>query len=349
MGRLKDKRLFDLLYDYFSIYLPNHRSASEHTLRSYRKAVDTFLEYLKQKHGDSLFEITFDMISHDALQSFTVYLSDEKHCSASTCSQRMACLKSFLKFCSECDSTLTKYYLSTDGLAVRSNTGNTVIDYLSEKAIRLLIEQPDPSVEKGQRDMFFMILLYDTGARVDEMLNARICDVKTGFPATMQLFGKGKKTRRVPLAQRTASHFKKYLQRFQPDENEYSQKYIFYTMRYGEHHRMTANNVRVFLREYGQKARKYCPEIPENVHPHLFRHSRAMHLYQGGMDLTLVSQWLGHANLQTTLAYAHADTEQKRRAIELAESSSSPAKKNPSTGKYTVSDEETLKKLYGLR
>ena len=74
-----------------------------------------------------------------------------------------------------------------------------------------------------------------------------------------------------------------------------------------------------------------------------------MHLYQGGMDLTLVSQWLGHANLQTTLVYAYADTEQKRRAIELAESSNSPTQKNPSAGKYTVSDEETLKKLYGLR
>ena len=89
-----------------------------------------------------------------------------------------------------------------------------------------------------------------------------------------------------------------------------------------------------------------CHEIPENVHPHLFRHSRAMHLYQGGMDLTMVSQWLGHANLQTTLIIAHTDMEQKRMAIELAEYSGSPTKKNPSTGRHTVSDEETLKKLY---
>ena len=111
---------------------------------------------------------------------------------------------------------------------------------------------------------------------------------------------------------------------------------------------MSDNNVRTFMRRYGREAQRLCPEIPENVHPHLFRHSRAMHLYQGGMDLTLVSQWLGHANLQTTLIYAHADTEQKRKAIELAEHYGSPTKKNPSTGRYTVSDEETLKKLYGL-
>ena len=103
------------------------------------------------------------------------------------------------------------------------------------------------------------------------------------------------------------------------------------------------------MKEYGLAARKYCLEIPDNVHPHLFRHSRAMHLYQGGMDLTLVSQWLGHANLQTTLIYAHADTEQKRKAIELATGSMSPVKKNPSSGVYTVNDEDTLRKLYGLK
>ena len=341
MGRIKDKRLFELLHDYFSIYLPNHRSASEHTLRSYRKAVDTFLEYLKRENSISLFDVGFNMIDRDTLQSFAMYLSDEKRCSAATCGQRLACLKSFLKFCSECDSTLAKYYLCTDGLAVRVDAGNAAIDYLSE--------QPDPYTEKGQRNMFFMILLYDTGARVDEILRVRICDVKTEATPTIQLFGKGKKPRRVPLALRTVSHYKKYLQRFHPDETEYSQEYVFYTTWDGEHHRMTANNVRAFMRECGQKAREYCPEIPENVHPHLFRHSRAMHLYQGGMDLTLVSQWLGHANLQTTLVYAYADTEQKRRAIELAESSNSPTQKNPSAGKYTVSDEETLKKLYGLR
>ena len=102
------------------------------------------------------------------------------------------------------------------------------------------------------------------------------------------------------------------------------------------------------MRRHGNEAREVYPEIPEIVHPHMFRHSRAMHLYQGGMDLTLVSQWLGHANLQTTLIYAHADTEQKRKAIELAEHSGSPTRKSPSTDRYTVSDEETLKKLYGL-
>ncbi|WP_156989978.1 tyrosine-type recombinase/integrase [Caproicibacter fermentans] len=78
---------------------------------------------------------------------------------------------------------------------------------------------------------------------------------------------------------------------------------------------MSDDTVRYFLRQYAVEAKSDCPSIPDNVHPHLFRHSRAMHLYRRGMDLTLISQWLGHANLETSLIYAHADTEQKRQAL----------------------------------
>ena len=348
MGRIADKQLFNLIHDYFTLYLPNYKSASEHTLRSYRKALDELLEFIKQKYGISLFEVSFEKINRDLLQEFMTYLREEKKCKDSTCNLRLTCIRAFLKYCAESDAALTKYYLSTDGVAVRTVSENNLIDYLSEKAVRAIVAQPDIETDMGQRDMFFMILLYDTGARVDEMLHARICDVKTESPATMLLFGKGKKYRKVPLSAKTVSHYKKYLKKFHPGEDAYSQEYIFYTIHDGEHHKMSDNNVRTFMRRYGREAQRLCPEIPDNVHPHLFRHSRAMHLYQGGMDLTLVSQWLGHANLQTTLIYAHADTEQKRKAIELAEHSDSPTKKNPSPGRYTIDDEETLKRLYGL-
>ncbi len=348
MGRIKDKRLFEHLHKYFTEYLPEYRSASEHTLRSYRTAVNMYLEFLKQKHVVTLFDVSFSMVTSDSIQEYLVCLKKDSS-SDSTCRQRFACLKAFLKYCSDLDSTLAVYYLHTNTVAVKSTPVNTAVEYLSEKAIRLLMDQPDITTLKGQRDMFFMILLYDTGARVEEVLSAKLCDVQIEAPAKIHLYGKGKKHRTVPLADRTVRHYKQYLKKFHPEGTSYSDEYIFCTNREGTHHKMCSDTVRSFMKEYGLAARKYCPEIPENVHPHLFRHSRAMHLYQGGMDLTLVSQWLGHANLQTTLIYAHADTEQKRRAIELATSPMSPAKKNPSAGVYTVDDEDTLRKLYGLK
>jgi integrase len=102
------------------------------------------------------------------------------------------------------------------------------------------------------------------------------------------------------------------------------------------------------MKAYGETARGKCKEIPENIHPHMLRHSRAMHLYQNGMDLTLVSQWLGHASLESTLIYAHADTEQKRAAIEKATSQSSTLRCRPSV-RFDVNDDEVLKRLYGLK
>ena len=99
---------------------------------------------------------------------------------------------------------------------------------------------------------------------------------------------------------------------------------------------------------YAKKAHMICPEVPEKIHPHIWRHSRAMHLYQHGMDLTTLSQWLGHVNLSTTLIYAHADTEMKRKAMEEATGDYFPrvsAEKSP----YDVNDDAVLKRLYGLK
>ena len=112
---------------------------------------------------------------------------------------------------------------------------------------------------------------------------------------------------------------------------------------------MSADAVAAFMKKYGELAHVKCPEIPDNVHPHLFRHSRAMHLYQNGVALPLVSEWLGHSRLETTLIYAHADTEQKRKAIERAIPDESTLKQFLNSDRYSIDDEETIKQLYGLK
>ena len=107
--------------------------------------------------------------------------------------------------------------------------------------------------------------------------------------------------------------------------------------------------IRYMLQKYGQMARTVFQDVPENVHPHLFRHSRAMHLYQEGVDLTLISQQFGHSQLETTLIYAYADTEHKRKAIAAATPKDNPLYAKLNQARCTVTDEETLKRLTGLR
>ena len=112
---------------------------------------------------------------------------------------------------------------------------------------------------------------------------------------------------------------------------------------------MTEDNARKFVARYGNEAKSVCHEIREKVTPHMFRHSRAMHLYQNGLDLTLVSQWLGHSQLETTLIYAHADTELKRQAMEQAIPNDKTLAMHLNADRFQISDEETLKQLCGLR
>lgn len=194
------------------------------------------------------------------------------------------------------------------------------MQFLSEPALAALLQQPDVSKQKGLRNLMFMILMYDTAARCSEILDMRVCDLQLDVKNPIAyLHGKGQKVRRVPLLQKTVQHCRKYLQKFHPGEDGKSGEPLFYTIRDGARHRMSPDTVAVFLQKYGEAAAKICPEVPEHIHPHMLRHTRAMHLYQSGMPMDLLSQYPGHAQVETTMIYAYADTEMKRVAIQKAD------------------------------
>jgi site-specific recombinase XerD len=148
---------------------------------------------------------------------------------------------------------------------------------------------------------------------------------------------------------KTVDNYHNYMRKFHAEADCFSDEYLFYIVRDGLKRPMSDDNVAKFMKAYGLSARQTCLEVPDNVHAHLWRHSRAMHLYQHGMDLTLISQWLGHVQLDTTLIYSHADTEQKRKAIEQSTDLQNPLVSKDSFLRYQVDDEEMLKKLYGLK
>lgn len=151
------------------------------------------------------------------------------------------------------------------------------------------------------------------------------------------------KTRVVPILPKTAEHLRSYLKKFHPAENRKRDDYVFYA--YGGPQRpMSPDTVAAFVKKYGESARHVCTSIPERVHPHMLRHTRAMHLYQDGVPLAMVSEFLGHAQIETTKIYAHADTEMKRKAIQQA------ANKLNDTipdALWNTDDEEMMLKLRG--
>jgi len=349
MSRVTDITLFQLVHDFLKVYLPTQRNSSSHTIKSYQTSLELLFDFVKQEKKIRLSDIAFEHLNNQTIEMFLDWLEISRGCGVTTRNQRLACIRSFFNYAASMDSAVVIKHIELQKIPKKKTEKAEFIEFMSESAVKTLLQQPDISTRKGVRDQFFMILLYDTAARIQEVLSMRIKDIRLGATPTVTLLGKGSKVRTVPLMEKTAAHFKKYMTLFHPAEDEFSNAPLFYIFRYGEKHTMSDDNARKLMKEYGNTARKICPEVPDNIYPHLWRHSRAMHLYQNGMDLTLISQWLGHVNLETTLIYAHADTELKRKAIEQATPLESPLKSDVIVSRFDVNDDEVLKRLYGLK
>ena len=347
MGKLN--HLFALVRDYLTHYLPLERKFGKNTIRSYKKALELLFDYVKLQKNIPLSKVTFDMIDRNILSSFLDYLEETRNCSPATRNHRLSCIRAFYSYAAENDITIIAYYeeiLKVDSAKIPEK----LVEHMSEEAVKAVVTQPDISTRKGLRDMFLMLFLYKTGARIQEALNVKLRDIQFGKTPSVILTGKpNNKIRTVPLRENTVEHLKEYIKMFHAGEGIYSDKHLFYTIRSGSKKRMTEDNARDFIAKYGAKARLVCAEVPESVHPHLFRHSCAMSLYRSGIHLTLISEWLGHANLETSLIYAHADTEIKRKAIETAIPKDTPLAEYTNAERYKVDDEELLKELCGLK
>jgi len=341
--------LFTLVRDYLTHYLPLERKYSPNTVRSYQKALELLFDYVKVLKNVPLAKVTFEMIDRNTISAFLDYLEKERQCSSTTRNHRLHSIRAFYAYAAVNNIVVIAHY--DEIIKVKTaKVAEKLVEHMSENAVKSIIDQADTSTRKGLRDMFLMLFLYKTGARIQEALDVKLKDIKFGKTPSVTLYGKpNNKVRTVPIRENTVEHLKGYINTFHPGESIYSKQYLFYTVYGGGKKRMTEDNARDLIGKYGVSARAICAEVPENVHPHLFRHSCAMSLYQSGVHLTLISEWLGHANFETTLVYAHADTEIKRRAIEKAIPEDTPLKKHTDAERYKVDDEDILKQLCGLK
>lgn len=320
---------------------------SPNTVKAYREALNSYIDY-KVSQGIPLEKISFNCISRESVDEFLDWLERDKGYSTSSRNQRLAAIKSFLKYSSERDKTLMAHYLEVAAIIKKKDTKACEIEFFSEAALEIILAQPDQSTRKGKRDLLFMILLYDTGARVQEILDLKLRDVcfdsKSPF---VTVTGKGNKMRSIPVMKKTCEHIKAYLKIYHPSKQP--DDYLFYIDRKGKRSQMSADNVGKFITKYGKKARVVSKDVPEHWYPHLFRHSRAVHLYRNGMPLALVAEWLGHSKMDTTRRYyANADTAMKQEAIEKATSEFNPLLTCEISYNWE-DDEDLLKKLYGLK
>lgn len=349
MKKIKDETLFRLIRDFLTIYLPKQRVCISNTIKSYKESIGLLLTFLQVEKEISPFDLTAEMLDSSMILDFLSWLETKRHCSVSTRNQRLACIRAFFNYAGIMDISFIAYQNDLRKIPIKKGGNTSTVEFLTENALKALLSEPDISNPKGIRDMFYMILLYDSGARNRELLDLRLQDVdlRSGN-ASIHVTGKGNKQRIIPIMEKTVEHYRKYLRLFHKDEQNRSQ-YLFYVIRNGQKQPMSDDNVARFMKAYGYTARQKCVEVPERIHPHMFRHTRAMHLYRGGMPLVLLAEWLGHAQLETTLIYANADTEMKRRAIQKATAPSNPINTRYDFPDDWKNDEELLQMLYGIK
>lgn len=347
--KIKDPFLYRQIKGYLMTYLPVIRKRSIHTVHSNKEALSLFLTYLQDRQGKRLSDITTADFNQMNIVSFISWLQYRRGNAATTLNQRLSHIRGFCRY-------LMSEDISFYSELARINDINRVKDtrlkepvWLSMEATQMLLQQPDPSKKTGIRDRFYMSLLYDSGCRNEEVINLKVRDfvLNRNGGAELHVIGKGGKYRCIPIMDEVVRQYHAYCHYYHPERSEHADTFMFYTVRNGIYARMSDDNVRRFMNQYETELKRTNPELP-HLHPHLLRHTRAMHLYIAGVPLPLIGEWLGHSRLETTQIYAQATIEMKRKAAKtLGESPASVFREN-TVFKYADND-EALKILCGLK
>jgi len=314
------------LTDFFTCYLPGERGISKNTIASYKDTFILFLSFLKKRKRIPIERLTLSLITKETVVEFLDWIEEERDCCTATRNVRLAALHSFFKYLQYQNPENLVEWQRILSIPVKK-TEKTTIKYLSVEGIRLLLECPDQSTKRGRRDLALLSLMYDSGARVQEIIDLTPSMVRLDLPCTVKLIGKGNRARIVPLLEQQVKFLKIYMAE-QKLLEPYANMYPLFSNSRKE--KLTRAGVNYILGKYAKQARIKKPSlIPEKLSCHCLRHSLAMHLLQSGVNLVYIRDILGHTSVQVTEIYARADSRQKREAIEKAYSDVSPKETPP--------------------
>lgn len=303
------------LTGFLANYLPHEIGASKNTISSYRYTFILFIQFMEQKMSICVNKLAIKDITKQSVVEFLNWLQDERKNSNATRNLRLAAIHSFFKYIQYFAPESLYEYQSILSIKVKKKE-KLAINYLTLDGIKLLLEQPDIKTRKGRRDLALLSLMYDTGARVQEIIDLTPSALHLDKPTTIRITGKGNKTRIIPLLEGQVRILKIYLSEnnlIEPSAGSYP---FFFNSR---KEKLTRAGVTHILLKYSEIARQENRQlIPDRISCHVIRHSKAMHLLQAGVNLIYIRDILGHVSVETTEIYARADSKQKREAIEKA-------------------------------
>jgi integrase/recombinase XerD len=296
---------------FFREYLPTLRGTSRHTIRNYRDAIVLFLRFASSQTAKAIENLDITDLTAQQVRDFLAFLETERHNGVATRNTRLAALHTFARFLATEQPDHLAELQRVLAVPFKRGARNEPIEYLEPQEVEALLKSIDRSTPPGKRDYALFALMLNTGARVQEILDLRLCDIRTDPPHQVRLHGKGDKTRLCPIWPQTARLLQELSNGAAHSGGSESPLFV---NRQGN--KLTRFGVRYLLKKHvavGAKATRTLQE--KRIHPHSLRHTTAIFLLKAGVDFATISQWLGHSSLNTTMTYARADIDLKRQAL----------------------------------
>jgi len=310
--RKKDKDFWILARRFLHEYMPLTRNLSDKSVEAYKQSLKSYLRFLEEEKSIPNEDVCFEYFSRSLVVEFISWLKMSNY-SAKSINLKLTAIRSFLKYCGSEDMELLGIYSDVCTIRKMKEEKHPIM-YLQPGATSAILSAFDNDTGKHRRNRMLLILLYDSGARVQELsnLNRSSLHLEASNPF-ITLVGKGRKTRNVPIMDKTKRHLLKYLKEFHPSGAEAP---LFYSMLDGKPHRLSTDSISLVLKSAATIARETCAEVPERVHCHLFRKTKAMDLYKNNVPLPFIMQLLGHESMSTTSGfYAFATLEMMSEAM----------------------------------
>jgi site-specific recombinase XerD len=313
--------LASLIKRFFSHYLPAQKGLATNTIMAYRDAMKLLLGYASDTLKKKVEELEVEDLDESLVLDFLDDVEKTRGCSPRTRNARLAAIRALFGFLAREEPSLIRHSQTIRTIPLK-RTEHKTVDYLEEKEMQALLNAVDLASPTGVRDKALLLLLYNTGARVSEIVGLKVADLRLQVTAQVQLLGKGQKYRSCPLWPETRAALHDYLKQRRPKDPAVQQLFLN-----ANDAPVTRFGVRYIIGQYATAAKSQCPSMAgKAANPHTIRHTTAMHLLRAGNDVNMISYWLGHAHINTTHIYVEIDMEMKQRMLQEV---GAPAVKKP--------------------